>query len=244
MEIPGLIAQLAADGPRLIEAAQRAGWDAPVPATEWTVRELVTHVGGVHRWAADIVTTGSQTHETAAGDAVGTGPGDDGLVEWFKSGHAGLVEVLQKAQDDLDCLTFLPAESPRHFWARRQAHETAIHRVDAESAAGEVTGFDASFAQDGIAEILNGFARRKANATSTRATIGLDAADGPSWLITLGGERIVSAESEELAGTDVTVRGLSSDLYLWLWNRPCDAVVDGDADIAHLWASTVRVRWA
>ena len=74
--------------------------------------------------------------------------------------------------------------------------------------------------------------------------MGLDASDGPSWLITLGGERIESVQSDHLAGTDVTVRGLSSDLYLWLWNRPTDAVPDGDAAVAKLWAGSVRVRWS
>ncbi len=243
MEIPALVAQLAADGRLLISAAERAGWDAPVPATRWNVRELVTHVGGVHRWAADIVTTHTKTAETPAGEAVGTGPGDDELVEWFKNGHAGLVATLRSAPADLDCVTFLPADSPLHFWTRRQAHETAIHRVDAQGAAGEVAGFEAAFAQDGIAELLNGFARRRSNATATAAKLGLDAADGPSWLITLGGERIEAAESEDLVDTDVTVRGLSSDLYLWLWNRPSEAVVDGDETVATLWATTVRVRW-
>ncbi|HZC73313.1 MAG TPA: maleylpyruvate isomerase family mycothiol-dependent enzyme [Jatrophihabitans sp.] len=243
MEVPALIAQLSADGPLLIAAAQRAGWDAPVPATNWAVRDLVLHIGGVHRWAADIVTTGSRTGDTAAGRAVGTGPDDDGLIEWFKAGHATLVEALQAASADLDCFTFLPAPSSLHFWARRQAHETAIHRVDAEGAAREFTGFDSDFAQDGIAELLNGFAHRKSNAIATRGTIGLDAGDGASWLITVGGERIECVESEELVGTDVTIRGVSSDLYLWLWNRPTEAVVDGDDEIAQLWAGTVRVRW-
>jgi hypothetical protein len=36
---------------------------------------------------------------------------------------------------------------------------------------------------------------------------------------------------------------MSSDLYLWLWNRPSGALVDGDHDVARLWAETVRVRW-
>jgi uncharacterized protein (TIGR03083 family) len=245
MEIPALIAQLAADGSLLSEAAERAGWDAPVPATRWDVRTLVTHIGGVHRWAADIVTTGSKTGDTAAGQAVGTGPIDAELLEWFQNGHAALVETLRSAPDDLACFTFLPADSALHFWARRQAHETAIHRVDAEGgAAGDVTPFEAAFAQDGIAEILKGFGYRRPNAVSTPGTIGLDAADGPSWLITLGGERIAAVESEHLVGTDVTVRGLSSDLYRWLWNRPTDAVVDGDEDVAALWTKTVRVRWS
>jgi len=42
---------------------------------------------------------------------------------------------LASAPPDLDCLTFLAAPSPLAMWARRQAHETAIHRVDAESPA-------------------------------------------------------------------------------------------------------------
>lgn len=245
MEVPALIAQLASDGPRLIDAAQRAGWDAPVPATDWTVRDLVTHTGGVHRWAADIVTTCASTGDTAAGQAVGTGPQDGELVEWFENGHAALVATLRSAAPDLECFTFLPADSALHFWSRRQAHETAIHRVDAEGAAGNVVSFfEPAFAQDGIAEILLGFARRRSNAIELDATIGLDAADGPSWLIQLAGERIEAAPSEDLVDTAVTVRGLSSDLYLWLWNRPSDAVVDGDPDVAGAWATTVRVRWS
>jgi uncharacterized protein (TIGR03083 family) len=243
MEVPELLAQLAADGPLLIEAADRAGWDAPVPGTSWNVRKLVTHVGGIHRWAADIVDSCRTSGDTPAGRAVGSGPDDDELVEWFHNGHAALVETLRKAPDDLQCFAFLPADSPRHFWARRQAHETAVHRADAQGAAGVVAPFEAPFAQDGIAELLLGFARRKSNAIGRAAQVGLAAADGPSWLITLGGERIEAAQ-HDVVGADLTVRGLSSDLYLWLWNRPCDAVLDGDPEVGQVWAKAVRIRWS
>jgi uncharacterized protein (TIGR03083 family) len=244
MDVGLLIDELAEHGTGLAAAAKYAGWDARVPGLEWSVRELLTHVGGVHRWAADIVTTASATLDTAAGSAVGAGPADEELLEWYENGHAALVQTLRDAPEDLQCASFLPADSPRHFWARRQAHETAIHRADAELAGGLAPSFDSVFAQDGIAEILHGFARRRSNAPKLAATIGLDAADGPSWLITLGGERIESTPSEELVGTDVTVRGLSSDLYLWLWNRPSEAVADGDAAVAEVWANRVRVRWS
>jgi uncharacterized protein (TIGR03083 family) len=244
MDVPALIRQLASDGPLLIEAADRAGWDTPVPGTDWDVRTLVKHIGGVHRWAADVVDTRSRTDDTPAGRAVGSGPDDDELVEWFQNGHAALVATLRSAPEDLDCFTFLPADSPRHFWARRQAHETAIHRADAQAAAGVVTPFDTPFAQDGIAELLLGFAQRRSNAIERAATIGLDAADGPSWLLTFGGERIKAVRTEDVGPADVTERGLSSDLYLWLWNRPCDAVVDGAEDVAALWSGKVRVRWS
>ena len=53
--------------------------------------------------------------------------------------------------------TFLPAPSPLAMWARRQAHETSIHRCYAESATGATTGFDPTFAADGIDELLYGF---------------------------------------------------------------------------------------
>src|SRR6204780_1534249 len=58
------------------------------------------------------------------------------------------------------CCGFLDAPSPLAFWARRQAHEPAIHRADAESAAGDVTPFPAVFAADGIDELLVCFASR------------------------------------------------------------------------------------
>lgn len=244
MQTGELIDRLESDGRLLIAAACRAGWDARVPGTEWNVRELVTHTGGIHRWAADIVATCGQRFDTAAGSAVGTGPDDDDLAEWFVAGHAALVATLRSAAADLECATFLPAESPRHFWSRRQAHETAIHRIDAEGAGGgECTPFEVSFAQDGIGEIVQGFAARRSNVVDRKATLGLAATDGPSWLISFGGERIEATESDDMTGADVTVRGASSDLYRWLWNRPSGAVVDGDREIADLWSKTVQVRW-
>jgi hypothetical protein len=51
------------------------------------------------------------------------------------------------------------------MWARRQAHEAAVHRVDAQRAAGAARpgGVDAGFAADGLDELLLGlFGRRRA----------------------------------------------------------------------------------
>lgn len=227
----------------LATAADQAGLDAPVPGTTWDVRSLVTHVGGIHRWAADLVATQGRSPDTAAGQAVGTGPGDEDLLDWFRHGHAALVRTLRSAPRDLECFTFLPAESALHFWARRQSHETAVHRADAQAAAGAVVPFVNDFAQDGIAEVLLGFACRKPKSADVAMTIGLDAEDGASWRIALGDHPVAAEPGADVAGTDVTVRGRSSDLYLWLWNRPCEATVDGDPAVAAQWARTVRVRW-
>ena len=78
------------------------------------------------------------------------------------SGSATLhsYEALRSAPADLECWTFLPADSPLAFWARRQAHETTIHRVDVESISASLTPLDAQLSADGIDELLFGFASR------------------------------------------------------------------------------------
>jgi uncharacterized protein (TIGR03083 family) len=247
MDFQTHLAHLEADGPRLADAATEAGWDAAVPATEWTVRDLVTHTGGIHRWAADIVRTRSTTPRTDAGLAVGTGPSEELLLDWFREGHAALVAALREAPDDLDCFTFLPAPSPRAFWARRQAHETAIHRADAQAASGRKAHFDTDFAADGIAEILLGFGARRRSAPFARsAVLGLRADDGPTaWIVRLTGDQTLAEEVPGVAQVepDATVTGATGQLYLWLWNRPAEVTVHGDASAAALWRE-VKVRWS
>ena len=125
-------------------------------------------------------------------------------------GHAALVTALRCAPPDLSVATFLPAPSPLHFWARRQAHETAIHRADADAACGELSTYAPEFAQDGIDELLHGFAARKSMTIDAKATILLDATDGPSWLVGLGGEYISADpidDVSEVAWPEVTLPG-------------------------------------
>src|SRR5204862_2895326 len=94
-------------------------------------------------------------------------------------GHAALVTALEAAPEDLACWTFLPAPSPRAFWARRQAHETAIHLADAWSASGESASFSPAFAADGVDELLYGFGgrRRAGMRTTVERTLALRATD-------------------------------------------------------------------
>jgi len=252
VEIAEFIDRLADEGTRLATAAGRVGWDTPVPRTDWNVRDLVTHVGGVHRWAGDVVRTGATDLDTAAGREVGRGPGDDELLDWFVTGHAALVSAVRSAPPDLAAATFLAAPSPLHFWTRRQAHETAIHRADADAACGELASYPPEFAQDGIDELLNGFAARKSMSIDMKATILLNATDGPSWLVNVSDERIHADTIDDLAragfadsdAARADVRGSSSDLYLWLWNRDSHAELSGSPAVADLWRAAVRVRWS
>jgi uncharacterized protein (TIGR03083 family) len=241
MQVAEYLAQLEDDGVRLADAA--AALDAEVlPCRPWTVRDLITHVGGVHRWATSIVRD-RLDHDPAPREDDLPVPGRREPVEWFREGHAELLAALRKADSDLQCYTFLPAPSPRAFWARRQAHETAIHRADAESASGAITPFPTSFAADGIDEMINGFARRRRSFRHVDAprTVALAPHDAEGWTVTLAPDGVRSTPS--VAPAEATVSGSASDLYLWLWNRPASVVVAGDEDVAAIWRN-VRVRWS
>ncbi|GII00823.1 maleylpyruvate isomerase N-terminal domain-containing protein [Planobispora takensis] len=145
MEIKEHLSALQDAGVRLAAAAERAGVDAPVPTCPgWRVRDLLEHLGGVHRWAAAYVATGRTepfTDEEAA--VFFTAPDDAGLVGWYREGHTALVRTLREADPGTTCWAFLRAPSPLAFWARRQAHETAIHMIDAEAAAAAASPGDA-----------------------------------------------------------------------------------------------------
>lgn len=257
MEIGRLIDALEREGVALAGASEKAGLDAAVPTCpEWTVRDLVRHTGYVHRWAASYV---RDARVTMLGDdeeeaVVGQMPDDGALLQWFREGHSALVATLRAAPADLTCWHFLQAPSPLAFWARRQAHETAIHRSDAEAATGEIAGVSCEFALDGIDELLLGFYARRGGrlrADETRSLL-VQATDVPgagfaapatAWTVEIGPDGATPRRGE--AGADCVLRGPASDLYLALWNRRStdDLSVEGDHLVLNLWRERATVRW-
>jgi uncharacterized protein (TIGR03083 family) len=213
------------EGRLLLAAASAAGTNAPVPSCPgWEVRDLLAHIGFVHRWAARYVAEAltEMVDEPDEAAILSAAPPDSSVLSRVAGGHAELVEVLSSAPSDVQCWTFLPAPSPLAFWARRQAHETAVHRVDAEQAAGaRSTPFDAEFAVDGTDEVLLGFfsrPRRGAALDVRPGTIGLEATDaGSAWSVRIEPEGIETRRGVD--ESDLLVRGTASDLYLFLWNR-------------------------
>jgi len=250
MDIATHIAALRRNASDLADAAQKAGLDAPVPSCpDWRVRDLVAHTGGVHRWAASYVTTGrrepySEEQQEAFFDA----PGDAGLLTWFRAGYAALADAIEAADPDLDCYAFLAAPSPRRFWARRQAHETAVHRVDAQLAAGLEIPLDPRFAADGVGELFGGFLARRGTSIATDAPIriAVRATDADcAWTITFepGSRERVTVPAAEPA--DLLMSGPAADLYLLLWNRGGTEriTLDGDAALLDRWREKVKITW-
>jgi uncharacterized protein (TIGR03083 family) len=247
VEIDAYIEVLRRDGAILAATAEARGLDSPVTTCpDWQLRDLLTHVGSVHRWANAHVAEGLANRAPLGGAGGVVAPGDDALVDWFRDGHATLVRTLGGADPALSCWTFLPATSPLMFWTRRQAHETAIHRVDSEAGFGPISRFDASFAADGIDELVMGFAptpRAKVGA-ERRRVLSVETTDtDDAWAIGLGPDGIDSRRAKETG--DGRLVGPAADLYLVLWNRLAldhsGIAVSGDLDLASLWATSLRV---
>jgi uncharacterized protein (TIGR03083 family) len=244
------IVQLRSDGERFGSLLERANLDATVPTCpDWTVRDLARHLGGVHRWATAYVRDGLDVPDADLEATAGPWPSDAELPAWFRGGHDALVAALGDAPEDLSCWTFLEAPSPRAFWARRQAHETAIHRVDLDGATGSTGAFPPAFAADGIDELLFAFLGRPGRAprVAAPATLRLEAEDTPrAWNVGLSSERFDITSDVPAACTDAFVRGTASDLYMLMWNRGrSDGLeIRGDVSALDSWASSVVVRWS
>lgn len=250
MDVHEHIEQLQRDGARLADVTSSTDPAARVPTCpEWQLRDLVRHVGGVHRWATGfVVGAGVQPPDGDLEQLVGGWPVDAELVAWFRSGHRALVEALMSAPADLEAWTFLEAPSPLAFWARRQAHETAIHRVDAETAAGDVTGFPSRFAADGIDELLLRFVARPGRTLPLEEprSMLVHASDVPrSWHVTFAPSGFQIHTDPVDPDADLVLTARASDLYTLLWNRrdPPGSALRGESDVLGLWRDSVLIRW-
>ncbi|MCM2415712.1 maleylpyruvate isomerase family mycothiol-dependent enzyme [Streptomyces sp. RKAG290] len=251
MEIAEYIKTLSAEGRLLARAAEEAGTGAPVPTCpEWQVRDLLRHVAMVHTWAAAFVTEGHTSYVPDAGEPDLDGPA---LLARFREGHRLLVAALDGAPADVDCWSFFPAPSPLAFWARRQAHETTVHRVDAESArGGALSPVAAAHAVDGIDELLRGFHARPKSRVRTEVprTVRIRATDtAAAWTVRLSAEQPQVVREDGAAGpapADCELSATAQDLYLALWNRRplSDLTVSGDPELARLWRENSAVSWS
>ncbi len=246
------------EGELLADAAERAGLQAKVPSCPgWQVRDLLRHQAYVHRWATGFVAEQlpGPVPRSSEPEILAAEPEDARLVGWLRDGHAALVQTLRTADPQTSCWAFLPAPSPVAFWARRQAHETTMHRVDAELASGAVTEIGADFAADGIDELLMGFFGRGGKQPSgrqpaRRLSLAVLAADtGGEWLVELAGDGELAASVRRGTGdADATLTGPASGLYRLLWNRAdpdtAGVQVDGDPAVLAAWREGMRVTWA
>lgn len=222
----------------LTSAARKAGLDALVPpCPDWDVQKLVRHCGRVITSCAAVVRERGQVDFSGLPDM----PKGDGAIDAFEERAAALADALDDLPTDYPIWNWFGIEPPiPGFYHRRMAQELAVHRWDAQAAAGATSAIDSALAVDGIDEILTVFL---ANAQGDLGgSLHLHATDAESeWVIRHAEGKLVAAP--EHAKCDVAVRGAASDLLLFLWNRiPAGSLdVVGDAAIARAWKEQVRI---
>src|SRR5689334_22900559 len=128
--------------------------DRPVPTCPgWTFKQLATHVGRGHRWAAQIVATRASAPVSTRDVPNGRMPDDPSQHQAWLAESADLVADAVTAVGDEPVWTFT-GPRPARWWARRRAHEAAVHLADAQLAAGRDVDLAPAFAADGVDEWL------------------------------------------------------------------------------------------
>jgi hypothetical protein len=143
----------------------------------------------------------------------------------------------------------MKAPSPLTFWARRQAHETTVHRVDAQFAAGaRPDEVPSPFAVDGVDELLLGFLARPGSKRYTKVgpgTVGFQATDADAaWTVKVSGTGLETKRG--LDSADLQVRARAEDIYLLLWGRrpPEGLDLEGETALLDDWRTLFRVTWS
>ena len=231
------------DATRLSEVAL-LGLEHPVPCCDgWTVRDLVQHLGTVYTHKSMILEEGW----TERRDQTIAAPDRD-VIEWFDSSAAHLLQVLDDHDPSEPIWTWFEDDQTVGFWYRRMAHESLIHRIDAEQAHGLDSDIDEAFAADGIDEILNVMMSGAPAWASCRFTERGARLEVPGrwWTVRLGsfsgtsptsGIEYVDEPTLEVVGTheefQAVVSGSAGAVDRWMWGRATSRqlTIQGDRSI-------------
>jgi uncharacterized protein (TIGR03083 family) len=236
------ISALRADGPAFRTAVAAAPLDAPTPTCpDWTVQDLVHHLGKVYEWVRGHAGRGV-TNRPEPGRPRSAGlPAGPAALEWWDGEFARLMEFLDGLDPELAAWNWAPQAKRAGFWHRRMAHETAVHRWDAQMAGGLAEPVEAKLAADGVSEVLDSWlpGGRRRGAADRVGVVQLTAVDaGQEWSLRLRGAGVALLDTRTLLDDDsrgvrVVAAGTASDLLLSLWGRvPFDVLhVSGDASL-------------
>jgi len=214
----------------LVDAGE-LGLAVPVPRYPgWSVADLLCHTGDVHRWVTTVIE--ERARERLPREALGRHVQQPALTDWFRDGVDRLVQLLEVTDPAVPVWTLTDDRSVG-FWQRRMAHETAIHRWDAQSAHRITEPIRAWLAHSGLIESLVqhlpvGDGEPTGGSGERLRLHCLD--ERGDWVVTLlpAGVRVERAVPS--ADVDATIVGTASDLWLLVTGRSFGAELSLDGD--------------
>jgi uncharacterized protein (TIGR03083 family) len=226
--------------------------DVQVPTCpEWTLFDLVQHLGvGRRKWAA-IVAAGPADVPPAksAWEGATAAPRErEALLAWLAASTQELLDALREAGPDRGCWTrWGGSQSPQTCGAvaRHQLQEIAVHTYDAQVTLGAPQPLPDEVALDGVEEFQFTCCATTDAWPHEPAVVDYHATEGRSWRLWLSGDgaRIArlsapgtlpaTAAGEDPDAADASARGTASELVLAFYGRiPVDSLkLDGDRRI-------------
>ncbi len=182
------------------------------------MRQLVEHLGEVHRtWTASVEQRAEDFDDIDRSDVFWS-PLKGDLLAWFEDGLAALVRALRSTPEEATFWTWWPPQRNVAFLRRRMAHENAVHRWDCQAAHGEPTPVDPRLAADGIDELLTVYLQRWAEPRGAGEEVSFHATDtGDAWSVRIGDGTLEVRAGALPAGA--WVEGKASEVLLALWGR-------------------------
>lgn len=227
-----LVAALRREAGAFRSAVGAVDLTAKVPSCpEWTVRQLVGHLGRVYDWVRLVIESGEKPSRKEAQ------PRGEDVREWFDEVFAGLMAAIDAIEPDVPVWNWARRPPVAAFWPRRMAHETAVHRWDAQLVGGRAEPVETQLAADGVSEVLDTWlpAGRGTVSNGAQGLVRLNATDeGGSWLVRLRPQGVTLLDEKTVldgaAEAHTGVAGTASDLMLALWGRiaPSALAVEGD----------------
>jgi uncharacterized protein (TIGR03083 family) len=217
---------LRSEVPAFRSAVAEADPAAPVPSCpEWTVGQLIGHLTGQYEWVARHVARGVTTPPE---DPHPPGPDTATLAE-FDEAFADLLTRFDGLDPELPAWNWAPQAKRVAFWQRRIAHDTALHRWDAQMATHGLTEpLEAKLAADGVSEVLDTIlpAGRGRCPADRHGMVALTATDlDHTWHVRLresGGVALLDTDTildDDDLHERAVAAGHASDLQLALWGR-------------------------
>jgi uncharacterized protein (TIGR03083 family) len=200
--------------------------DAPVDVPScpgWNTDDLAKHMAHVYLGQAFVVETGSQAENK---EHLAPYPRTEDCLEFMGWGFEAITKALDINRPERPTWSWHHSDFSVDFWFRRMAHETVIHRIDAELAVGAVTPIDEALALDGVDEVLDflpltGSWPEVPNIDFGIVSIVASTTNGSKvWDLKFTNEAAtVSTVAESNGAAHLVISGDAEAMDLYLWGR-------------------------